>query len=147
MAPKKTQEGGRFSQEHIDYMIHRLARVKHLFNQCMTILTPFFEMPPETRNPDESLTDMERSIIQENDLIISDLMEKVHRKFRDVSRHNPAFRQSEFYKEIRNIQHLYFYIYREQWGGYQYYDDIDIEKYLIPFYHYINRVHILKNMT
>ncbi len=71
------------------------------------------------------------------------MMEKVHRRYRDICRNSGAgFKQSRIAQVIQRLGKLYFELYKEQWGGYALYDEINIEKKLMDFYSYINTVNL-----
>jgi hypothetical protein len=119
-----------------------MIRVRAMVNQCMDILNPFFAIPARTRDGDRDLSDAQRATIDDNELIINDLMEKVQRKMVKNSKNNQSYRQSSFHRSMKSLQDIYLDIYREQWGGFHYYDDVEVEPHLRKFQARLNELHL-----
>lgn len=135
--------GGRVPQERINYMVEKLIRVRNLTNQAMTILQPYFQIPSHIRDADEHLTNQQKALIDRNDALITNLMEKVHRRYKDICKESGAgFKQSRLAHAIQRAEKLYFEIYKEQWGGYALYDEIAVEKKLTDFQAYLNSLNL-----
>lgn len=132
--------GGRVPQEKITYLIEMLTRARNITNHVMTILDPYFQIPSRIRDQDEHLTAQQRSIIERDDLRIKNLMDKIERRYRELCKHQSAFKNSHLARSIHHLEDLYMEMYREQWGGYQLYDEINIEVKLRAFHIYINTI-------
>lgn len=133
----QVQHGGRVSQEAINYIIERIARIRIAFNQSMDILNQFFEI--QDRDPEEHLTHIERDVVDDNDMLVHDLLQEIQRQTKYLSKNHSGFSRSQLARYVHELQERYFAIYKELWGGYKYYDDIGVEPMLRSFHQCINQ--------
>lgn len=130
------------SQDSINYILERINRVKNLTNQIMVHLDPYFQIPFRYRDYEEHLTENQMAIVDRNNRLIDNLMEKIYGKYRELCRGSSAFKQSPLGTAVNHLQKLHFKIYEELWGGYRLYDDIAVENKLRDFHQFVNSIQL-----
>ncbi len=116
--------GGRVSQKELDYIPLRLARVQMLMNECMEVLTPYFD------DNELELTPAQELIIEGHSILIDDLMKKITNKRRALAKH------TKLYTVTKTIEDSYFELYKLLYDGYNFWDrDVGMEELLRKFHH------------
>lgn len=126
--------GGRLD---VSYITMRVAHIRTLMNQCMELLEPYYQDPDTVE-----LTDANKLLIDQNDMLINRMMDEIAQEMRRLVRGpESSFRHSTLYKQLKRAQKMYLALYAELYGGYKLYDvDMGIEEHVRAFHHVINSI-------